>query len=340
VRVNETKSLLSTVLSDPDAPGIMLWGPPGIGKSAAVKQIAQEKYWGLVDLRLLLLNPVDLRGVPVPNREKHRADWLPAGFLPDADRDGREGILFLDEINAAPPAVQAAAYQLVLDRRCGEYVLPPGWRVVAAGNRTTDRGVINRMPAPLANRLIHFEVECDLEDWKMWALTAGVHQLVVSFLNFRPNLLYVFPNATEEVRAFPSPRTWEFVSRLLPLFSSIDAAYPAIAGAVGEGAAVEFVAFAQAAQNLPDIEAILNGHDVPAPTAPDLLYALVGALVGRLMAKSTPQRIQNFMQYLFRLPAEFQVLAVKDAWKTTLQKAILACPAYAKWAQANAEVIL
>ena len=181
-----------------------MWGPPGVGKFSIVKQIAAESGWGFLDLRLLLLNPIDLRGIPYPNRETRQADWLAPSFLPHVERDGAAGIILYDEITAAPRAVQAAAYQLILDRRVGEYTLPEGWRQVAAGNRAQDKGVTNQMPAALANRMIHFEVTCSLEDWKHWAIPNMIDHRVISFLNFRPELLYRFPNQAAE-QGLPHP---------------------------------------------------------------------------------------------------------------------------------------
>ncbi|MDH7478602.1 MAG: MoxR family ATPase [Syntrophomonadaceae bacterium] len=338
--INQGKEILLQILSLEQPPAVMLWGPPGIGKSALIRQIARGKNWGVVDLRMLLLNPVDLRGIPVPDRERRQADWLPAGFLPNPQRDGPQGILFLDEINAAPPAVQASAYQLLLDRKSGEYLLPPGWRIVAAGNRVTDRGVINRMPAPLANRMLHFELSCELSDWKSWALVNGIDPAVIAFLNFRPELLYRFPEGAAEIRAFPSPRSWEFVSRLIPLFSDWDQLFHAVASAVGEGAAFEFIGFARLAEELPDPEAILAGEEFEVPDQPDLLYALASGLVHRLRADPRPPRVERFLASLLQMPPEFQVMAMKDAWTAGLVSQITASPRYPAWAKANQSVIL
>lgn len=338
--INQGKKILSRILSASQPPAVMLWGPPGIGKSAMIRQIAGEKNWGVVDLRMLLLNPVDLRGIPVPDRERRRADWLPADFLPDIERDGPEGILLLDEINAAPPAVQASAYQLLLDRKSGEYQLPHGWRIVAAGNRVTDRGVINRMPAPLANRMLHFELACEMSDWKTWALMNNIHPLVIAFLNFRPELLYRFPEGAAEIKAFPSPRSWEFASRLINLFDDWEMLFYAITSAVGEGAAFEFIGFARQAEELPDPQAILEGRPFDPPDRPDLLYAICSGLVNRLQSDPRPERVGRFLDCLLKLPAEFQVMSIKDAWAAGLISQITAQPQYLAWAQANQAVIL
>ncbi len=340
MRVNEAKELLKKLFAMKDTPAVMFWGAPGIGKSQMVKEICRELGWGMKDVRLLLCNPVDLRGVPVPNKEEKRADWLAAGFLPFADRDGEKGVLLLDEITAAPPTVQAAAYQLTLDKAVGDYRLPAGWKIVLAGNRVTDKGVVNRMPAPLANRMLHFEIEPELDDWKAWAYPAGIRPEVIAFLNFRNELLYKFPQGSEEIRAFPTPRTWEFVSSLLDTFGDFDAAYPAVVAAIGEGPAVELGQFIRMMTKLPDVDAILDGADVDVVNQPDILYALAGAIVGKVKANGTPKRLTNLMRFLAKIPMEFQVLTLRDVFKAGFKDALTKVPEFQKWAMANKNLIL
>lgn len=335
----EAKALLARLTALPDPPPVMLWGAGGVGKSSIVRQVCQERGWGFLDVRLLLLNPIDLRGLPVPNRDTRQAEWYPPSFLPDILRDGPEGIILYDEITSAPPAVQAACYQILLDRRLGDYVLPPGWRQVAAGNRAQDRAVTNRMPAPLANRLLHIEVEPVFGDWKAWALASGeIDHRVVSFLSFRPELLYRFPDSAAEIRAYPSPRSWHFVSRILPAFADLDDAYLAVCGCVGEGAATEFTAFCRVFDQLPDVEAILNGASPPVPDRLDLLYALVGALVGALRGRVNHQRLTNVFRYVLGMPIEFQTLFILDLRTLGLQAQLVALPEFRAWARDNTDV--
>ncbi|TEB15014.1 hypothetical protein Psfp_02461 [Pelotomaculum sp. FP] len=337
---SEAKAHLKILLADPEVPTMMLWGPPGVGKSSIIQQIAAERGWGFVDLRLLLLNPIDLRGIPYPNRETRQADWLAPSFLPDVERDGKEGIILFDEITSAPRAVQAAAYQLILDRRIGEYILPEGWRQVAAGNRAEDKGVSNRMPAPLANRMIHFELTCSLEDWKFWAIPTGIDYRVISFLNFRPELLYMFPNQAAEIKAFPSPRSWEFVHKILPSFSQVDRAFPAICGAVGEGAATEFTAFCRVLEQMPDPEDILEGRTTAVPDSPDMIYACIGALISRLTINKTPDRLKNYFAFISELMVEYQVLGVSDAVKANLRTDLVTLPAFRDWLAKHTDVLV
>jgi len=258
------------VLVDARQP-VFLWGGPGIGKSALVGQLAVNMQRVLRDLRLLLLDPVDLRGLPRIGSDG-QTQWSTPDFLP---RDG-EGILFLDELNVAPALVQASCYQLVLDRKLGEYTLPEGWAIIAAGNRDSDRGATTRMPTPLRNRFVHLEFEVDVQEWSEWALRAGMRPEVIAFLRFRPDLLSQFDR---DANAFPSPRSWSFVSKILDGATSPETEHQLIAGTVGQGAATEFAAFLATYRNLPNIDAILmNPEKEPVPANAAAQFAVATAL--------------------------------------------------------------
>ena len=190
-----------------------IWGSPGVGKSSLVAQIALEKEMKFIDLRLSLLDPTDLRGIPFFAKEEKKAVWAKPEFLPDTDSQ-EFGILFLDEINSAPPTIQAAAYQLILDRKIGEYTLPDGWAIVAAGNRESDRGVVFRMASPLANRFVHLDMEVDLQVWQDWAKTTNIDPTIIAFTSYRPDALFAF-NTQNDSKAFATPRTWEYVNEIL-----------------------------------------------------------------------------------------------------------------------------
>ncbi len=205
--------LLSETLTAPEwAVPLMIWGAPGIGKSDLVREAAAVQGYPLIDLRLSQLEPTDLRGIPLQDNGKVR--WIPPDELPDEARDGPHGVLFLDEINAAPPPVAAAAYQLILDRRLGAYRLPEGWSIVAAGNRLDDRGITYVMPAPLANRFMHVELQADVDAWLAWAARQGIDPVLRDFMAEQPHWLARFL-PEPEVKAFPSPRSWVFADRVI-----------------------------------------------------------------------------------------------------------------------------
>ena len=225
----------------------MAWGPPGVGKSAATKTIAKQveaqtgKKVNITDVRLLLFNPVDLRGMPIADVKEKVAIWLrPQIFVMDPSPNVIN-ILMLDEISACPPSVQAAAYQITLDRQIGEHKLPDNCYVICAGNRMQDKSVAYKMRRALANRLTHFDIETDIDDWKVWAYANGIHEKVTAYLNFQPNrLVETQEQAKQAENAFPTPRTWEMVSNYLKIYDTFEEAYPLICGTVGMGTASEF----------------------------------------------------------------------------------------------------
>ena len=305
---------------------VFIWGGPGIGKSAVVRQVAAAAGLPLRDVRALLLDPVDLRGLPFLGTDG-RAKWAAPDFLPS---DGC-GILFLDELNAAPAMVQAACYQLVLDRSLGEYRLPEGWAIVAAGNREGDRGATTRMPAPLRNRFVHLDFELDGEEWSRWAIKTGIRAEVIAFLRFRPELLSVFDR---DAHAFPSPRSWEFVARMIDCGAGRGVEHELFAGAVGAGAATEFSAFLATYRELPNIDAILlNPLQEPVPEGPAAQYA-VSAALARCASDLNFDRI---CAYIERLPVEFQVLCVRDA--SLRAPEVRHTPAYTRWAISHHEAL-
>jgi len=306
---------------------VFVWGGPGIGKSAVVRQLAEVLKMPLQDVRALLLDPVDLRGLPFLGNDG-RSKWATPEFLP---KEG-SGILFLDELNAAPAMVQASCYQLVLDRKLGEYTLPDGWAIVAAGNRDSDRAVTTRMPTPLRNRFVHLEFEVDLQEWSEWALQAGIRPEVIAFLRFRPELLSAFDR---DANAFPSPRSWEFVSRILDAKPDESTEYELFAGAVGTGAATEFSAFLGMFRDLPNIDAILlNPQKEPVPENAAAQYAVASALA-RCASDTNFDRI---CVYVNRMPTEFRVLCVRDA--SLREPGIRHTASYTKWAIENHHVLV
>ncbi len=230
----------------PQNVALHIWGACGVGKSQLVKQVAQHLNREFIDVRAVQLDPVDFRGLP--RIKDDRTEWITPNFLPTSG----EGILFLDELTSAPPMTQAACYQLVLDRALGDYRLPDGWSVLAAGNPASERGVSYSMPRPLLNRFLHLTLEPDLGEWCVWAGKAGIRPEIIAFLRFRTELLH--DSAVRSgVNAWPTPRSWEMVSRAMDGIDARKASITAdvyemllmhlIQGAVGDGVAAEFIGF-------------------------------------------------------------------------------------------------
>jgi hypothetical protein len=286
---------------------LMIWGAPGVGKSAAHKQAADELGVDLIDLRVSLLEPVDIRGYL--SQHNGKGVMIGSPLLPTKGK----GILFLDEIVQAVPSMQACVSQLILDRRVGEYVLPDGWHVTAAGNRMSDRASTNNMPSHIANRFVHLDAEVNTDAWIDWALKNKIDIRVIAFIKWRPALLHAFTPQAKNL-AFPSPRSWAFVSNLLARKMSPALLHNFIRGAIGEGAAAEFIAFLQVWDKMPSIDAILlNPKTADIPTGMAVLYAVVTSVA----ARANVDNIGKIVDYFNRLTdeasrPEFSVMAMKE----------------------------
>ncbi|OBQ56854.1 AAA family ATPase [Halodesulfovibrio spirochaetisodalis] len=327
MRPSEIASAIETLITVKQP--AFIWGAPGVGKSQIVAQLAAKHDLKLVDIRAVLLDPVDLRGIPRIDDEGKTA-WCAPSFLPTEGN----GILFLDELNTAPPLVQAACYQLILDRKLGEYELPEGWSIIAAGNRESDKAVTHRMPSALANRMVHLDFEADLDDWLLWADNNEVVPSLKAFLRFRPTLLHAF-DPKKNAKAFPSPRSWEFVSTILAAKPSNSTIKALITGAVGEGAATEYLAFLTACDQLPSVEEVLTSPDtIELPDDPAVVYALCESVAREASDDVIPQ----IAVLAARLPIEFSVLLMRDSAATS--PSIVETPSFANWAYANSDILV
>ena len=240
---------------------VFLWGPPGIGKSELVAGITDELGGFMIDLRLGQMEPTDIRGIPFFNKDLGKMDWAPPIDLPDQELADQYPIivLFLDELNSAAPAVQSAAYQLILNRRVGKYRLPDNVVMVAAGNRESDKGVTFRMPTPLANRFVHQELKVDHASWEQWAVNNKIHKDVVGYIGFAKQDLMDFDPRSSS-RSFATPRSWTFVSQFCEDPDMTDAELTnLIAGTIGEGLAIKFMAHRKIAGQMPRAEDVLSG---------------------------------------------------------------------------------
>ena len=307
---------------------VFLWGPPGIGKSDVVAEIAEELGGAIIDLRMAQMEPTDIRGIPFFNKDNGKMDWAPPVDLPDEEFASQYPIvvLFLDEMNSAPPSVQAAGYQLILNRRVGKYKLPDNVVIVAAGNRDSDKGVTYRMPMPLANRFIHLEMKADFTSWQNWAVNHNIHKDVVGYLSFAKQDMYDF-DAKSSSRAFATPRSWCFVSDLLDDDMDVDTQFNLIAGCVGEGLAVKFSAHRKISGRLPEPADILSGKvkDLAVKEI-SAMYALTIAMCYELKDATENKTVDqkqfhvmadNFFSYMMNnFETELVVMGAKIALKT------------------------
>lgn len=311
-------SLIKTGTPFKKFPSVMLWGPPGVGKSQGVREIAQsiesktDKKVVITDVRLLLFNPVDLRGIPTSNQDKTLAVWLKPKIFHMDDSESTVNILFLDEISAAPPSVQAAAYQITLDRTVGEHKLPENCIVIAAGNRVTDKSVAYNMPKALANRLCHFEIKGDSGSWHDWAVKNGLHECVVGYLEYNSVALMRFDSSGTNP-AFPTPRSWEMVSNIMNTVSdNLKEVYPMIVGCIGQGTANSFKIWTELYQTMPPIADIFAGKEVDVPNTSELQIALRSAMVA--YARKHPEKalIDNSVDFACKLPWSFRGKLMHD----------------------------
>jgi hypothetical protein len=306
---------------------LFLWGPPGIGKSELVEGLANDLGGLMIDLRLGQMEPTDIRGIPFYNKDIGKMDWAPPVELPDEETAAQYPIvvLFLDELNSAAPSVQSAAYQLILNRRIGKYRLPDNVVMVAAGNRESDKGVTYRMPTPLANRFIHQEMKVDFSSWQEWAVNNRIHKDVVGYLSFAKQDLYDF-DAKSASRAFATPRSWTFVSELLAEGDDDDTTMNLIAGTVGEGLAVKFMAHRKVAGKMPNPADILSGKvkdlqvkEVSAmySLVISMCYELKAAVETKVEDKKFHEMADNFLGYMMKnFETELTVMGARIALTT------------------------
>ena len=299
---------------------IFIWGAPGIGKSDIVSQISTEIDAYMIDIRLSLWDPTDIKGIPFYNSTSNTMEWAAPAELPSKAfaKKHKFIVLFLDEMNSAAPAVQAAAYQLILNRKVGTYELPDNVLIVAAGNRDADKGVTYRMPAPLANRFVHLELKVDFDDWFQWAVLNNIHNDVVGYLTFAKKDLYDFDPKSPS-RSFATPRSWSFVSELLEDDDDENTTTDLVSGTVGEGLAVKFMAHRKIASKLPNPTDILNGKVKTLDTREiSAMYSLTVSLCYELKEandkgnKKFDDMVNNFLRFsMDNFDTELVVMGIK-----------------------------
>lgn len=320
-----------------------LHGATGIGKSTVIADYCTDHTLELKDVRASQLDPVDARGVPVPNHDAKQTEWYPPDFLP---REGR-GVLFLDELNRANQDTQSALYQLILEHRIGDYLLPDGWHIVAAGNREIDGCMVQPMSRALKNRFIHLEMESNYDDWHKWAHRNNLNERVIAFMKHRPTALDEASEAAKDdkgdaqdlirnANAFATPRSWEFASRILdkamPSMSLIDC-FNLLSGTIGEPMATQFVAYCDIYLELQDLDAVIAAPETFRITKdPNKLYAICTGLA----ARANKGTFGNIVKILDKVPAEYSLWTVDDCLARNKVE-IAKHPAYLKWVHKNIE---
>ena len=345
MKINEAKDLIKTNLRLAREKNIyistMFVSGPGLGKSSIVKQAAAEmekelgEPVGVKPFFLTTVEPPDVRGFGLPDKDADGNRTMSFTMPPWAVKKGEPamGILFLDELGQAGHDVQKPAAELLLNRKVGDYGLPPGWIVVAASNRESDRSGVQRELAFITNRRMVIKIEPNLDAWVNWAEREGVNPLAIAFARTKPGVVFA-DSIPEKPGAFCTPRSLVMLSQLigeLDMSTFVEAA----SGLIGEGASAEFVAFLRVAEQLPKFEEIIAAPDkCEVPKRPDASYAAMQMIAHRVDDKTAKQAFT----YLKRMGREFQVAGLRG----TLNRCpgLVRTPDFASWLRDNKELVM
>lgn len=310
------KAIMVNPESSQYIPPTLLRGAPGVGKSTIVKNIAAKLNVGFIDVRLAQMERVDVCGLP--SVENGTTKWNVPDMMPA--NQNSYGILFFDELTSAPADVQVAAYSLVLDRKIpnSNYNLPKGWYIVAAGNRTCDRAVARPLSSALANRFAHYELEANEEDWSNWAYSNNINPSVTGFIKYRPGLLFKMDGQNLEC-GWPSPRSWERVSNILPLFDDEEVLRKVVFGLIGENVGTEFLAFHKMQKKFDDVLELLTNPKakINIPMKSDERYAFCSAVIYHLWngtsEEDDKQRVEGMYRIINELTPDFATMVIHAA---------------------------
>ena len=320
---------------------LFVWGTFGIGKSTIIKEVADELKINCIDVRISQLEPSDLRGIPKVDGIVTR--WLPPSWLP-SDKDSK-GILFFDEINLAPPSIQASCYQLILDRRLGDYVLPNGWVVVSCGNRIEDRANVFELPSPLANRFCHIGLRVPtIDEWTDWGLNNGtqIDSRIIAFLQFKPSRIFAYDSKNKD-KAIGTPRSWEFCSKLIKDVSDLDVLETLVSSAVGEAVAIEFIAFIKLQRKIDVEDLIKNPEKVKEIKEIDLKYSLLPTITEYFNKHKKADVLKSIVLICNNMEAEFSVLLlrlIKSSDKTFFLKEAIQIKEFKELARLSSKYLL
>lgn len=339
-------------------------GKGGIGKTESIMELAKEKLKiGYIDIRLLLYSETDLKGIPYPSVDHKRTIWLQNDILPTAERDGETGILVFDEITSCSRSVRTAAYQLLNERRLGEYVLPDGWMIVCLGNGEEDGGDYQGMEGNFVNRCSVFNVVPDVEAWKMWAHNHNVNPLVTGYVSWKPADLHSYNPDSETEIAFASPRSWTAVSNILNAneFSVDDTVMCSrIQSNLGTRVGQQFIAFCKFKDKTVDPNRIICNGEKPVIEQQEVLYITISSVVKIVgdqimrdikasggVQQTTINALANALNWILGLRKEYAVMGFKDlvGYEPNTMRAVIltpqlftACPMITKFAQENESI--
>lgn len=334
VKISQAERMITTAIKTKLAP--ILKGSPGCGKSQVVHQIANKYNLKLIDFRLSQCDPTDLLGFP--QIVGNKACYIPMETFPlegEPIPDGYSGwLLFFDELTSAVPAIQAAAYKIILDRMVGQHRLHKNVAIVAAGNLETDNAIVQPMSTALQSRMVHMELTVDVQEWTDWAASTGIHHHISDFIKFKPGNLFTFiPDHQSDTYA--CPRTWEFADRIL---KDMGLGSPDIlemlSGTISEGVAREFIAFSKIYKDLPSIAQIIAAPEkIGVPEEPSVLFAMTGSISHNI----TADNCAALLKYVSRLSPEFQVVCVRETVRR--DGSFRKNPNIVKWVEQNAEAL-
>lgn len=332
ITVKDFTEIVKMQFNEKDFKPIIGLGKGGIGKTQSIEELAKDELKiGYVDIRLLLYTETDLKGIPYPDEHHISTIWLQNDILPIEKRDGQVGILVFDEITSCAKSVRTAAYQLLNERRLGEYNLPSGWMIVCLGNGEDDGGDYQGLEGNFANRGSVFNVVPDVDAWKDWAFKNNVNSLVTSYINFKPSDLHSYNPDSELEIAFASPRSWTEVSTIInnQSFKEDDKLQTArICANLGNRVGQTFEAFCKYKKDTVDPKTITDKGAKPSISKLEILTITIGAVIkiitdsvdsdetasanSHKYSTGTVDRIANAISWFTSLRTEYAVMAIKD----------------------------
>lgn len=367
VTMTTAKEIIKRTFAEGERRPIFLLGKGGIGKSEVIETLAKKELnIGYIDIRLLLYTETDIKGIPYPDDAKRFTIWLQNDILPRVEKHGERGILVFDEITSAMKSVRTAIYQLLNERRLGEYELPDGWMLICLGNGEEDGGDYNGMEGNFANRCSMFRVEPEIEAFKSYGLESGLNTMVLAYLSWCSEDLHTYDDTqgSEDSLLFASPRSWKAVSDILNRTNSnMDKITELrVKSNIGTVVGEKFVSFCKFKGSTVDISSILSGKTKEVPKDIEAMYMTIQNLVGRMSeivemdyrddgeaSDDTFKKCSNGIRWLLSLnKVEHKVMGIKDfisSGKKNVVNMLMSnkfdkfCPEFEEFATKHVEIL-